>query len=323
MVLSICIPTYNQPTKIRRLLESIIDQITPEVEVVVRDDSTNDETKIIIDEFSIKIPIRYIRGKKEGLDVAIIFLTHTAKGRYVWWIGDDVIAPGAIAHICSVIKNNPEISFIWINSGDITNNKMIAVDDRTEHFFKDKNEVIETDIGLLGFITSTLFKKESAISGLSAAENYVGSAFVCMYIILHVLTQPGKFYFLGTPYILSDSKPAGEVRWYDQFQVFCINLFSIVMAFEGKFSRQSIRKTLSRNLHYAIKAVIIERAQGLKTGFASSSPKVVPMMRLYWSYWEAWLALPFLICPQFILKILYRGYKKIKQWSTLVTKNHE
>lgn len=311
ILLSICIPTYNQPEKLRRLLLGLVDQITPEVELIVRDDSTNDKSKAVIEEFSNKVPIRaYIRGEKEGLDAALVFLVREARGRFVWWMGDDVIASGAVARVISLIRQHPDLSFILVNSRDIADDKVVAINDRTERFFRDRNEVIETDIGLLGFITGTLFRKDAAMPGLPGAEKYVGSAFACMYIVLYVLTQPGTFYFLGTPYILSDAKLPGEVRWYDQFQVFCISLFRVVMAFEGKFEKKSIRKTLSKNLRQAIKAVIVERGMGLTTGFGSCSPKIVPMMKLYWNYWEAWLALPFLACPRPILKMLYGVYKK-------------
>lgn len=309
--LSICLPTYNQLGALKDLLESLVIQYDPQIEIVVRDDSTGTDTRSLIAEFQKKMPIRYFHGEREGLDSAVIFLTEEARGVFIWWIGDDVIAPGAIQRILTVINGNPDLTFIWANSSDITNSKALTVSDTQSRFYIDRNEPVKMGIGLLGFITATLIKREIALACLGSARKHIGSAFVCLYIVLYVLSQQGKYYFLGAPCFYSKPKPSGEVRWYDQFQVFGINLFKIVMEFNDRFDRRQIRKALSRNLALVVKAVIVERALGLNTGFASSSPKVAPLARLYWSYWVFWAALPMLLVPRKVLSKIYGLYKKL------------
>lgn len=309
LLLSVCIPTYNQPAAVQRLLENLIAQFVSQIEIIVRDDSVDAETEMVVRKLQKVLPIRYFHGRREGLDAAIIFLTEEARGQYVWWIGDDVIAPAAIQTILSIIEQQQDLSFIWVNSHDIRSKELLTVNDRRHYFFPDRNDILNIDIGLLGFITATIFKRELAITGLAPARKHVGSAFVCMYIVLYVIAQDGRYYFLGTPCFSSNPKPPGEVRWYDQFQVFGINLFHIVKEFEGSFKKQKIRTALSKNLAMVVKAIIVERAIGLKTGFASPSPKIVPLVRLYWSYWVLWVALPLLGLPKFILARLYALYR--------------
>lgn len=309
--LSICLPTYNQPGALKVLLENLVIQYDPQIEILVRDDSANSDTENIVAEFQNKIPIRYFHGKREGLDSAVIFLTEEARGLFIWWIGDDVIAPGAIQQILTVINGNPDLTFIWANSSDITNPKALTVSDTQSRFYIDRNEPLKMGIGLLGFITATLFRRKIALACLGNARRHNGSAFVCLYIVLYVLSQQGKYYFLGAPCFYSKPKPSGEVRWYDQFQVFGINLFKIVVEFNDRFDRRKIRNALSRNLALVVKAVIVERALGLNTGFASFSPKIVPLAKLYWSYWVFWVALPLLLLPRSVLSQLYGLYKKL------------
>jgi hypothetical protein len=289
----------------------------PQIEILVRDDSENNDTEVIVSELKKLAPIQYFRGKKEGVDSAIIFLTEKARGLFVWWIGDDVIAPGAIQKILSLIDQYQDLSFIWVNSHCIKNEEALAVNNRRCYFFSNRDQIFDLDIGLLGFITATVFKRDLAIPGMAQARKHVGSAFVCMYIVLYVIAQEGRYYFLGTPCFSSNPKPSGEVRWYDQFQVFGINLFHIVKEFEGSFNKRQIKKALSKNLAMVVKAIIVERALGLKTGFASPSPKLIPLAKLYWSYWVFWAALPLLILPTFILKGLYGLYRKLFSRATL------
>ena len=45
--LSICIPTFNRPKAFKRFLSRLLPQIDSRVEIVIRDDSPNDDTKKI------------------------------------------------------------------------------------------------------------------------------------------------------------------------------------------------------------------------------------------------------------------------------------
>ena len=55
ILLSICLPVYNQPDKVREFFKNIIPQLNPEIsshiEIVIRDDSTNDETKNVVSRY--------------------------------------------------------------------------------------------------------------------------------------------------------------------------------------------------------------------------------------------------------------------------------
>ena len=91
ILLSICIPTYNRPNKLKRLLKQIESQFSIYVELVIRDDSEKDETSTIVDNFKKETNIRtnYFRGKKIGLDAANLFLLENANGKFIWYFGDD------------------------------------------------------------------------------------------------------------------------------------------------------------------------------------------------------------------------------------------
>jgi hypothetical protein len=128
-------------------------------------------------------------------------------------------------------------------------------------------------------------------------------------LVLYVLSQGGKFYFLQKPYILSAPKPSGESRWYDSFQVHGINYFVIAQAFKDTFDRRALRKGLTDQFRRIWKAVVVERAKGFTTGFGSKSPKLKKAFVLYWSFPEFWIALPFLLMPRFMARGCYKAYK--------------
>ena len=118
---------------------------------------------------------------------------------------------------------------------------------------------------------------------------------------------------LKAPCFSSFPKPSGEIRWYDQFQVFGINLLHVVLKFSGRFDKQKLNSALNRNLKRVLKSILVERALGYKTGFASPSVSLKPLFINYYKFPLFWLYLPLLVIPSAVLKVLYSCYKKINR----------
>lgn len=315
--LSICLPTYNQPNSIRAFFQSIERQLSPEVEILIRDDSPNDDTGAVVRDFSahLPIPIHYFKGEKSkvgGYDKALLFLTKQAEGKYLWWYGDDVLADGAVARILSLTKKQPDLSFIWLNARDKNDEKDLGFDLGGDKLFKNGSEIFATNVGLLGFPSATLLRREEALGGLSGAEKFIGTTLVGYYLVLYVISKNKMAYFMQEPCLLSDPKPPGEVRWYDSFQVHAVNYYVIAQDFKDKFDRRAFRRGLADQFGRIWRAVIVERALGLKTGFASQSPKISKMAKLYYSYPEFWIALPLFLVPRPILGWAYKTYKFLR-----------
>jgi len=317
-LLSICIPTYNRPEKFRRMLTGLIPQLTSEVELVIRDDSPNNETKKAFDEliekFNPPIKINYVQGEKIGLDAANIFLLENATGEYVWWFSDDdEIMPNAVTHVLELVKKNPEITFIWINFGFQNLNNLAVI--RKDGFFEDRNEVLETLGTNIGLLSTLLFKRDEAVPSLvQARKHIVGFSFAGLVPILHVLSGFGKFYFLRGPYVLCHPTTIDEVKKIttktgeiknEGFNVYGIDFYNIVKEFEGRFKKSSIKKILTVNFASLWRGMLV----GWVGGWDTPKGKRWKMFTLYWNFPEFWMAIiPFLM-PLWINKLLYKTYK--------------
>lgn len=306
-LVSICIATIDNPKSVKELIDSLYMQCLDDVEVIICDESSDDITENIVKECNI--PIRYYRRKKSGLDSAIIFLTEKSLGDFIWWFGDDIFLDGAVSKVVTVAKNNKNINFIWVNSRDKTQINQTAFPNTSDFLYKDKDDILDFDIGMLGFISATIIRRSVALKGVESAKKHIGSAFVCLSIVLFVIAQPGKAFFIGHPCFESNPKPSGEVRWYNQFQVFGINLFIISKEFEYAFSKKKFKRAISKNLTKVLKSIIVERGMGLTTGFASTAVSIKPLIKLYWGYSKLWLYLPLIILPRKIIIFLYKSFK--------------
>jgi len=310
-LLSLCIPTYGQPEDLRQTLESLLLQDMDGVEIVIRDDNQDKKTQIIVTEYLTKLPIRYFRMDKQGVDRAFLFLSKEARGTFVWWFGDDMLEIGTMARVTGFLKNNPTVDVMYINSTDMSG-EHYSIEFGCSRYFIDRNEALGKLKDQLGFCSALLFKKETLVIGLDNAEEFVGTSWVTLFLVLHALTKGKHFYFLDGPNFHSKTKFMGEDRWYDSFLVHGINFALVTRQFEDQFNRGTIQKLLAYKFSRSWSAVLVERALGYKTGFASARLHLPMLIRLYWSNPELYVAVPMMLLPRPVLKRLYSAYKKMR-----------
>ena len=315
--LSLCIPTYNRPEEFRRMFSKVMVQITDDVEIVIRDDSNTSETKNIFDELvrDRNINKQYHVGEKIGLDAASLFLFERAKGEFVWLFSDDdELLDGGIAEVLAIINVNPDLSAIWANfDSDLPSG--IAVKNKEAGFFQSGSEVLEVASTGIGLVSTQIFRRKLGLLGFDIAKKHlVGFSFASTAVFLSVLAGPGRFYFLNGPYILchpttpeeivSITNSTGEII-NNGFHVYGVEFHNIVREFDGKFDPKSIRKLLSVNFGALWRGMVV----GYAGGWDTPQNKRLQMLKIYWSYWECWIALPLLSMPRFVIKVFYRIYK--------------
>ena len=316
-LLSICIPTYNRPKSLEKLLQILIPQLDGRTEIVLRDDSTNFYSKEIFEKLVADQPFtaQYFSGEKIGVDAANLLLLEKAKGKYLWWFSDDdTLIDGGIKKVLEIIDSDSDISFIWANFAfeKITN---LAIE-RSDGYFIDRNDVIET-LGInIGLLSTYILRVDEARKGLDYGKKHIhGFSFAATAVVLWTLTLPGKFYFMCGPYVLCNpttideivkltQKPGGEIV-NDGFVTYGVYFHDIVIGLKSHFKYKAVRKILSNNFGSLWRGMIV----GWVGGWDTPEGKRLKMLQLYWSYPECWIALFLLNLPHGVVKSLYKFYK--------------
>lgn len=114
-VVSVVMATFNESAEIiKKSIESILNQTFTNFELLIIDDSTKEETKMVIDSFSEDVRVRVIRGKKRiGFAKGLNLGFSQAKGQYIARIdGDDISIKNRLELQVNYLKKHPNISVV-------------------------------------------------------------------------------------------------------------------------------------------------------------------------------------------------------------------
>jgi glycosyltransferase involved in cell wall biosynthesis/acetyltransferase-like isoleucine patch superfamily enzyme len=117
-VVSFIIPAYNVAGYIGRCLDSLtVEQNFKDIEVIVVDDGSHDETASIVQSYMAHDSrIRLIQQPNQGQGAARSVAMPHANGKYVWFIdSDDRIQPGALDRLVSIFEQDADIDALVLN----------------------------------------------------------------------------------------------------------------------------------------------------------------------------------------------------------------
>lgn len=104
-------PTYNHEFFIAECLDSILSQ-ADDLEIVVGDDCSTDNTAKVIEQYFKKYPdiiVPIFNKKNLGMIVNFNNILERCRGKYIIMLsGDDMMLPGSISKLVNFMDNNPD-----------------------------------------------------------------------------------------------------------------------------------------------------------------------------------------------------------------------
>jgi glycosyltransferase involved in cell wall biosynthesis len=189
-VLSICIPTFNRAAFIGATLATLIPQLTQQIEIVIVDGGSTDNTPDVVRPYTERDPrIRYQRQHTNaGVDRDMDRSVRLARGQYCWLVSsDDYALPGAIERI--VIECAPLPDFVIVNGEirDFGMNKLlrdrILLIERDETYRADDRERFFLTVGrYLSFMGGVVIRRDLWLQRVH--EELYGTEFIHLGVIL-------------------------------------------------------------------------------------------------------------------------------------------
>jgi glycosyltransferase involved in cell wall biosynthesis len=112
-LVSVCIPTRNQARYLAAAVESALAQPVEDLEVVVHDDASTDETAAVLAGFDDP-RLRVTRHARPlGIAASRNALLEDARGAYIAWLdSDDRYTEGSLARRVRVLEDNPRVGLV-------------------------------------------------------------------------------------------------------------------------------------------------------------------------------------------------------------------
>lgn len=132
-MVSIITPSYNQGEFIKETIESVLNQDYPNIEYIVMDGGSTDQTVDILKSYGKRI--KWVSEKDEGQAHAVNKGIEVAQGSIIGWLNsDDTYLDGAISKMVDYFKKHPSTDMVYGEGYYIDKNSGITERYLTEKF---------------------------------------------------------------------------------------------------------------------------------------------------------------------------------------------
>ena len=256
-LISICIPTYNRPLQLKRMLESIDTTKVDDIDIVISENCSpkQAETRAVVEEYKNTHPyeIHYFENERNlGYDKNIRAAVARATGRFcVFFSDDDMAMPGALDDYIEFVRSHSDVGYILRSyrgyNVDQTKWQDFRYYDSDRVFSPGRDSAIE------------LFNKSVFLSGFTIRQEYAkdyvtdaldGSLLYQMYMLLQVcrrypsaysrilisksVESPQEVHYFGTgdgeegykdSAAMTGENTLNFIRWYIKFFNYVENEF--------------------------------------------------------------------------------------------------
>jgi abequosyltransferase len=311
-LLSICIATYNRANYIGETLESIIPQLTKEVEIVIVDGASTDNTRQVVQSFVKKCnQINYVQlPSKGGVDQDYCKAVEFAKGKMCWlFTDDDILKPGTLEKILVSIQQNfiliivnsevrdKNLKFLLQNKSLKIENDEILTENDLDVFFK-------KSISYISFIGCVIINRDLWIE--REKMFYFGTEFIHVGVIFQK-PLPGKILLISNPLI---AIRYGNALWSTRaFEIGVDKWPKLINSFKYISNDSKISFNLNKFRHW-LNSIIFYRAMG---SFSIRNYYIVYNNDKY-TIFRKFLSLVISLIPispiKMILLFYYKNFKK-------------
>lgn len=259
--LSICIATFNRGAFISETLESIIQQLSSEIEVIVVDGNSPDNTSEIMDEYQSRYSqINYYKESvNSGVDADFDKAVGYANGKYCWLMtDDDILCPNAINSVLSEIENNRDLIIVNAVVKNIHLNKVLEkqrldIESDIEYKLEQQETFFANNASYMSYIGCVVIKKKVWLE--ADRKTYYGTLFIHIGVIFQ--SSLSNVIVIAEPLIVIRY---GNAMWTQRgFEIWMFKWPNLIWSF-NHFSEKSRQRVCDKAPWMNMKTIFFYRA---------------------------------------------------------------
>lgn len=256
-MLSVCIPTYNMGKYLAELLACLESQLRDDVEVVICDNGSTDDSEAIVRSFTDRLHnIQYYsNGTNVGPDINFLRVISLANGEYCWLMGaDDVVKEHAIRDLVNEIRESRcDVYLCDRDEFDIhmkfkSSRRWLDCNSQREFTFSDKGKFLEyfkncNSLGSLFSYMSCLIVRRSSWEAAPYDRDFENSYYSHVYKVFSLLATVGgaRLKYLNRP--LVDCRTGNDSFALDgAFRRYAIDIDGYYRLGQALFADCSVRR---------------------------------------------------------------------------------
>ena len=262
--LSVCIATYNRGAFIAETLDSIIPQLTDEVEILIVDGASPDNTEEVVRDFVKRHPqVRYFReAVNSGADGDYDKAVGYARGEYCWLFpDDDLLAPDAMSKVLGTIAEDPDLILVDATVKDeklkaTLQERRLSFSGTRRYSGEEADRVMADGGNVMTYIGSVIIRRNVWMA--RDRRSYYGSLFIHVGVVFQ---QPpiGRVVIIGEPLILIRY---GNAMWSPRaFEIWALKWPELIWGFQG-FSDKAKASVARRYPWRHLGHLLTSRAKG-------------------------------------------------------------
>jgi len=334
-LLSILITTYNRAYFLDKCLQSIVEKISSydEIEIVVLDNGSEDNTSEIISKYEKYIPSLIKERVEKNLTFSggIVKVQSMANGKYNWYIGDDdILFENIDKKLLPILKEeSPDLialnHFFYIQMSANDKPKFLKRDNfsiiraNSRKIFSDYKNYIENVAHINGFFThiATVIFPSSQFKKYYREEifqKYYESKSQHIFIFLSILKDSKKVIFFEKPIVSLRVGAPPHDDWYSEdgrIERILMSSKYFVKIFEDVFKERNLLNHFKKLiLKDDIFVLIVGAKINMESNFAYYY-KIYKILKSYYSnFIFFWVVItPMLFIPKFIYRVTYKMLK--------------
>ncbi len=328
-LITIAIPTYNGAGTIKNMLDLLLVQWDPIVEILISDNCSTDNTPQIISDYKKRYPfIKYIKNDKNiGADANFLQCLRLATGKFTHLLSDDdILIENTLPKIIKFLERHNDLSLIYLYTISFRG-RYRGINECSEPSIKPEKDIYTEDKKLFmkyagyywGFMSSFIIATDN-FKKIKNPEEYYGTYWLQSYI--HILCSSHSHAKLGVIkglcigagiYVNVSNLDCAEVDGLKYRE-----MLNFAISHGGYDKRQLNKLYIWRICFLGSHSIIKEKAAGIKR------TNVKNLIKYTYKFPRAWLRLyPAILIPPSICKIAMKMYRKHKNMSSDIALNRE
>jgi abequosyltransferase len=315
-LLSICIATYNRANYIGETLKSILPQLTEDVELLIVDGASTDNTEHVINGYTEnKSNVRYVRlSVKGGVDQDYDKSIELAQGEFCWlFTDDDLLKPGAVFMVLENIKKG--FGLIIVNAevrntdlSEVVQIQRVVLKNNRIYSPSEMEDLFVDTVNYLSYIGAIVLRRNIWLN--RDRLSYFGTEFIHIGVIFQKPLIESTL-FVTTPYITIRH---GVGQWEPRrFEVWIIKWPTLLWSFKT-ISAESIRNVTPKDPWRKFRTLMIQRSSGNYSVRIYKQHLSTKEANMLWKYCAIMIGL----LPQNIFVALRYFYRLRKHFTTSI-----